>query len=583
MTKRPNEDPSKLERPLNKAPSEKTRSESTKQVLSGERRAVAAAAFVFGLGTLASRILGLIRDRMTAQYFSPEVRDAFVVAFRLPNMFRRILGEGALSVSMIPVLVDLLTKRTAVGATEAEAQEHFESAKRLVGALFTLLLSITITLSALAVIFMEQIIGILVAGEGYMSVPGKFELTVMLARIMFGFLILITLYAFFMAILNSLKKFALAAIAPIMFNISMIAAALVSKEFGVPEKVLAWSVIVGGAMQMGILIPAILREGYWPKLSFVWRVDGKWVPFWRVPEVQRVFTAMAPSLFGLSILQFSAVIRDRFASELPQGSHWYLYCADRILELPLALFTVSVGSAILPTLAAQWSRGDRDAMTSTLSHSIRLVGFVALPSAIGMFFLAQPITEVIFLGGQFKYQDVLPTAEVIQVYSFTLMFAATTRILVQGFYSMGNTWYPALVGVITLVVHFIFSWVGTKTFGLKGLAAASIISGFVNLMMLAVAYSRWVGPLGWPRILGRLGRFGVAGIALGLGCMVYEPIITEFGSRFFTRTFALALSILLGGGLYMLCARIMNLEEYQETTARVFDKILRKLRSLRKA
>ncbi len=557
--------------------------ETAHQVQTGERRAVAAAAFVFGLGTLASRILGLIRDRMTAQYFSPEVRDAFVVAFRLPNMFRRILGEGALSVSMIPVLVDLLTKRMAAGATAAEAQEHFDAAKRLVGALFTLLLSITITLSALAVIFMDQIIGILVAGEGYMSVPGKFELTVMLARIMFGFLILITLYAFFMAILNSLKKFALAAIAPIMFNISMISAALISKEFGVPEKVLAWSVIVGGALQMGILIPAILREGYWPKLSFVWRVDGKWVPFWRVPEVQRVFTAMAPSLFGLSILQFSAVIRDRFASELPQGSHWYLYCADRILELPLALFTVSVGSAVLPTLAAQWSRGDREAMNSTLSHSIRLVGFVALPSAIGMFFLAQPITEVIFLGGQFKYQDVLPTAELIQVYSFTLMFAATTRILVQGFYSMGNTWYPALVGVITLLIHFIFSWVGTKTFGLKGLAGASILSGSVNLVMLAVAYSRWVGPLGWPRILGRLGRFSIAGVALGLGCMIYEPIITEFGSRFFTRTFALGISILLGGGLYMLCARVMNLEEYQETTARVLDKILRKIRSVKRA
>lgn len=548
----------------------------------GERKAVAAAAFVFGMGTLASRILGLIRDRMTAQYFSPEVRDAFVVAFRLPNMFRRILGEGALSVSMIPVLVDLLTKRTSEGVTDAESRESFEASRRLVGALFTLLLSLTLTLTALAVVFMDQIIGLLVAGEGYMSIPGKFELTVLLARIMFGFLILITLYAFFMAILNSLKKFALAALAPVMFNISMISAALISKEFGAPERVLAWSVIAGGALQMAILIPAIIKEGYWPRLSFVWRVDGKWVPFWKVPEVQRVFAAMAPSIFGLSILQFSAVIRDRFASELSQGSHWYLYCADRILELPLALFTVSVGTAVLPTLSAQWSRGDKAAMTSTLDHAIRLIGFVALPSAIGMFFLAQPITEVLFLGGQFKYQDVLPTAEVIQVYSFTLLFAASTRILNQGFYSMGNTWYPALVGVVTLVIHFIFSWVGTKTFGLKGLAAASIISGFVNLIMLAVAYSRWVAPLGWLSILGRYARFAVAGVALAFGCMIYEPIIEEFGSRFFTRTPALILAILVGGGLYMLVAKLMKLEEYEETTARVFDKILRKLRGLKK-
>jgi putative peptidoglycan lipid II flippase len=212
---------------------------------------------------------------MTAQYFSPEVRDAFVVAFRLPNMFRRILGEGALSVSMIPVLVDLLTKRTSEGVTDAESRESFEASRRLVGALFTLLLSLTLTLTALAVVFMDQIIGVLVAGEGYMSIPGKFELTVLLARIMFGFLILITLYAVFMAILNSLKKFALAALAPVMFNISMISAALISKEFGAPERVLAWSVIAGGALQMAILIPAIIKEGYWPRLSFVWRVDGQ--------------------------------------------------------------------------------------------------------------------------------------------------------------------------------------------------------------------------------------------------------------------------------------------------------------------
>lgn len=147
---------------------------------------------------------------------------------------------------------------------------------------------------------------------------------------------------------------------------------------------------------------------------------------------------------------------------------------------------------------------------------------------------------------------------------------------------MGNTWYPALVGVLTLVIHFIFSWVGTKTFGLKGLAAASIISGFVNLIMLALAYSRWVAPLGWMAILGRYARFAVGGVALAFGCMIYEPIIEQFGSRFFTRTPALILAILVGGGLYMFVAKLMKLEEYEETTARVLDKILRKLRGLRK-
>ncbi len=545
-----------------------------------ERRAVTAAAFVFALGTFASRILGLIRDRMTAQYFSAEVRDAFVVAFRLANMFRRILGEGALSVSLIPVLVELLTKKANADETDSE---HHQAARRLIGSIFTLLLTITSTLSLLAVIFMDDILRLLVSGEGYMSVPGKFELTVSLSRIMFSFLILITLYAFFMAILNSLRKFALAAIAPIMFNVAMIAAALVSRDFAAPEKVLAWSVIVGGFLQMGILIPAIVKSGYWPKLSFVWKIDGQWLPFWKVPEVRRVFRTIAPSLFGLSILQFSTMISVHFASRLGQGTQFYLWCADRVLELPLAIFAVSVGSAILPTLSAQWARGDRDAMTSTLSHSLRLIMFVALPSAIGMFMLAQPITEVLFLGKEFKYQDALATSEVIQVYSIGLLFTATTRILVQGFYSMGNTWYPAMVGAITLVVHLIFAWAGTTVFGLKGLAAASIFSSAVNLTMLAVAYGRWVGAIGWPNIFARLARFSLAGVALAAGCLVYEPMIREFGSRFFSRTFALGIAILLGGGLYMAVAAAMDLEEYRETTARFIDKLVRKFKGVKKA
>lgn len=545
-----------------------------------ERRAVTAAAFVFALGTFASRILGLIRDRMTAQYFPVEVRDAFIVAFRLPNMFRRLLGEGALSVSMIPVLVELLTKKSKAGETNSE---HHEAARRLVGSIFTLLLTVTITLSLLAVVFMDDIIRVLVSGEGYMSVPGKYELTVNLARVMFSFLILITMYAFFMAILNSLRKFAMAALAPTMFNVAMIGAALLSRDLGAPEKVLAWSVIVGGFLQMGILIPSIIKAGYWPKLSFMWKIDGKWVPFWKVPEVQRVFKTIAPSLFGLSITQFATLISVYFASRLAQGSHFYLYCADRVLELPLSIFAVSVGSAILPTLSAQWARGDREAMTSTLSHSLRLIAFVAVPSAIGMFMLAQPITEVLFLGKEFKYQDVLATSEVIQVYSVGLLFTATTRILVQGFYSMGNTWYPAVVGAITLFVHLLFTWAGTKAFGLKGLASATIFSSFVNLTMLSVAYGRWVGALGWPMILGRLARFAVAGLALAAGCLVYDPLINEFGSRFFSRTFALGISIVLGGGLYMTVAAVMNLEEYRETTALGLDKLRRKFRSVRKA
>lgn len=548
-----------------------------------ERRAVAAAAFVFAIGTFASRILGLIRDMMTAKYFPIEVRDAFIVAFRLPNLFRRLLGEGALSVSFIPVFVELLS-RPQGGATVAGASEQTTAAaRRLVGSMFTILLTVTTVLTALGVVFMEDVLRLLLSGEGYASVPGKFELTVKLARIMFGFLMLITLYAYFMAILNSLRKFALTALAPCFFNLALIAAAFISPNLAAPEEVLAWSVIVGGVLQMGVLLPSIIKAGYLPRFTYVWKVDGVWLPLWKIKEVGRVFKAILPSLFGMSILQLTAVVNVHFASHLPQGAHSYLYLADRILELPLALFAVSVGSAILPTLSAQWARGDRDAMSATLSHAMRLIAFVALPSAIGMFILSQPITEVLFLGREFKFQDALATAEVIQVYAFGLLISAGVRIMVQGFYSVGNTWYPALVGAISLVSHVVFAWAGTRAFGLKGLAGATVASSLVNLIMLSVAYSRWLGTLHWAQLGARIVRFALCGILLGLGCLVYEPIVTQFGSRFVTRSLALFLSIALGGGLYMAAAAAMGLEEYRETTARVLEKFARKLRSVRRA
>ena len=541
-----------------------------------ERRSVAAAAFVFALGTFASRVLGLVRDMITAKYFPIEVRDAYIVAFRLPNLFRRLLGEGALSVSFIPVFVELLTKPGADGSSTPDR----ETARRLVGSMFTILLSITIALTGLGILFMEDILRLLLSGEGYLSVPGKFELTVRLARIMFSFLILITLYAYFMAILNSLKRFALTALAPCFFNIAMIAAAFISPNVAAPENVLAWSVLVGGFMQMAILIPSIVKEGYLPRFSYVWKVDGAWRPVWKIKEVARVFKAILPSLFGMSILQLTTIVNLHFASHLQQGAHSYLYLADRILELPLALFAVSVGSALLPTLSAQWARGDKEAMSSTLTHSMRLIAFVALPSAIGMFMLAQPITEVLFLGREFKYQDALATSQVIQVYSFGLLVSAGVRIMVQGFYSVGNTWYPALVGAISLLSHLVFAWAGTKAFGLRGLSGATVLSSFVNLAMLSVAYSRWLGNLHWLYLGKRMLRFAVCGAVLAVGCTVYEPIVSHFGSRFVTRSLALFLSIALGGGLYMAVAAMMGLEEYRETTARVIERLARKFKFL---
>lgn len=531
-----------------------------------EKNSVAVSAMIFAVGTLLSRVLGLLRDMMTARYFPVEVRDAFVVAFRLPNLFRRLLGEGSLSVSFIPVFVEIISGRNS-SKTETE-----QRARTLIAGIFTILLTITITISLLATIFMPEICAFLLSGDEYRAVPGKFELTVRLARIMFSFLILISMYAFFMAILNSLKKFAMTALAPAFFNIALIAAALISPRLAAPELVLAWAVIIGGVLQMAVLIPGVLKAGYLPRLT----------THWNSPDVLRVLKAVLPSMFGMSILQLTPIVNLYFASYLPQGAHSYLYFADRILELPLSLFVVSIGSALLPTLAKNWAEGNREAMGDTINHYIRLILFVSLPAALGMFVLAQPIVEVLFLGREFKYVDAIATAQVIQVYSFSVIVSGGVRILAQGFYAIRNTWYPAVAATVALLSHVIFAFALTRSFGLNGLAAASVLSATVNMVMLAIAYNAWVGSLQPLRLLKSFAKFAICGAVMVGVLQFYDELLRALSGRYFTKTFVLLLMITIGAAVYMLSAHILRIPEYRETVATFGGKIQRKLSRLKK-
>ena len=533
-------------------------SEVSDASLAKGRHEVTGNAVLFALGTLLSRILGLIRDMMMARYFPNDVRDAFINAFRLPNLFRRLFGEGSLSISFIPVFVDILSGRDSKSWAESE-----QRARDLVAGVFSLLMSITITLSLLATIFMPDILHALLNGEAYMSVPGKFELTVRLGRIMFCFLILVSLYAFLMAILNSLQKFAVTALAPCLFNIAMIAAAFFSSRFSAPETVLAFGVLVGGFLQMLVLVPGVWRAGHWPRLTFAWESRDVW----------RVLKAFVPGMIGLSLMQMTIIVNMHFASQLPSGSQSYLYLADRILELPISLFVVSIGSALLPTLARYWSEGNRSAMSSTINHSMRLILFVALPSALGMFFLARPIVDVLFLGREFKYVDAISTAQVIQVYAFAVVAAAGVRILAQGFYAIQNTWFPALAGFVALVAHVLFAFALTRTFGLIGLAGASVCSATVNLLMLATAYSKWVGGIEGRKLVRSLGKFIACGVVMVGVLFLHDHVLQIFGTRFFARAFVLMITIFFGAGVYLAMARVLKVDELRDATAVVLSKL----------
>ncbi|MCM2282645.1 MAG: murein biosynthesis integral membrane protein MurJ [Bdellovibrionaceae bacterium] len=523
------------------AQSDAIQSEETQQ--RSERNAVTVSAIIFAAGTLLSRVLGLIRDMMTARYFSVEIRDAFLVAFRLPNLFRRLLGEGSLSVSFIPVFVELL---------QGKRQEE---SHRLVNNVFAILMTVSMTVSFLGILFMDDLLRVVLSGNEYTRIAGKLELTVHLARVMFSFLILMSLFAFFMAILNSLRQFALSALAPALLNVALIAAALVSEHWAAPEMVLAWAVMLGGFLQMAILVPSVVKAGYFPRPSFRWNT----------PETKRVIRVVLPSMFGMSIMQVTQMVNLHFASHLPQGTHSAFYLADRVLELPLSIFVVSVGSALLPTLARFWASQDRNAMSDTINHYIRLILFVALPAAVGMFVLATPITEVLFQGRQFTAHDTAMTAQILQVYAFGLIVSAGVRILAQGFYAIQNTWFPACAATVAVMAHLLFAANFTEAFGIRGLASATVASATVNLALLVLAYNAWVGSLHPKRLAQGLVKFCI-GAAVMIGVLqMYGPLTIWFGASQWGRAVALAITITSGGVAYMLVAHILRVPEYQET------------------
>ena len=521
---------------------------------SEDRRSVTASAVIFALGTMLSRILGLVRDMMTARYFSAEVRDAFMVAFRLPNLFRRLLGEGSLSISFIPVFVELVQGKRK------------EESHRLVNSVFAILMTVSITVSLLGILLMDDVVRLVLSGDEYRRIAGKVELTIYLSRIMFSFLVLMSLFAFFMAILNSLGKFALSALAPCFLNIAMISGAVISARWAAPEVVLAWAVIVGGFLQMAILIPPVVRSGYFPKPT--WQ--------WNNPETFRVLKTLLPSIFGMSIMQVTQIVNLHFASYLPQGTHSAFYLADRVLELPLSIFVVSIGSALLPTLSRFWAEKNHDAMSETINHYIRLILFVALPAGVGMFVLARPITEVLFQGREFTAQDTAMTATIIQVYAFGLLVTGGVRILAQGFYAIQNTWFPACAAAVAVIAHLIFAANFTKAFGIAGLASATVASAAVNLALLILAYNAWIGSLHPRKLLIGLAKFIVGAIVMIFVLQIYGLLELELGVTRIAKATALGITIVCGAASYMAVAHVLRVPEYHETMQTFGGKIRRK-------
>jgi len=448
---------------------------------------VKALSAVSGL-TLASRVTGLAREILAASWFGAGLQmDAFNVAFRAPNMLRRLFAEGAFSQAFVPVLAEHRAKQTA------------EESRVFISRVATLLAAILLPLVALVVIWPEPLVRLLAAG--FYAIPEKARLAEQLTRITFGYILWIALVALMGAVLNVEKRFSAAAFAPVMLNFSMIGTAwLLQERFPIPVTALAWGVLLGGAAQFVLLWVALRRAGF----SFVWDTS------WRDPGVRRVLRLMLPALLGVSAAQISLLVNTQIASAMTTGTVSWLSYADRLMEFPTALLGVAAGTIILPSLARHHADADATAYISLLDWGLRLTMLLALPAALALGLLALPVVATIFHHGKFGAADVIATQAAVVAYSVGLLGLIVVKVLAPAFYARQQIALAVRCSVASLVATQLSNAVlilGLHMPGHVALALSVGIGACVNAALLFVLLLRrgWYRPLpGWGRFLVQL-------------------------------------------------------------------------------
>lgn len=519
---------------------------------------------VMALGTLASRLLGLVREILFAALFTRFVTDAWYAAFRIPNVFRRLFGEGALAVSFIPVFV----------AAQVDSPAR---ARNLVNAFYTLFLLLLTLLTALGIIYTEPILHALLDTE-FTKVPGKFELAARMSQIMFAYIFLVCTYAYFMAILNALGKFGLPALAPTFFNVAMVASTLLPSDvLGWEGAALAWGVIVGGIVQAAVLIPSLHARGFLPRLRFDLRN----------PDVWRVLRAMGPGLLGMSVLQITTIVNMVFATSLGEGTLSYLNLADRLMELPLSLVSVSIGTALLPTLSQYFAQGDRLQMTSTLDRAFRLNLIICLPAAVGLATLALPIVELLFQRGKFTPTETLIVAEIVQVYAINMIFISSVRVFSPAFFAIGNTWAPAVAAGAGLILHVSLARFLMEKWGIFGLNLSSLLSVLLNWVLLQIGYRIFIGAYPWTSLLRTSLRWVPALGLLWASLQSYtqlrswlgvvQPGATGVNLSFTLQFFLLFGVIVFGVVVYAVACQIFQVKEFTTARELLVSKLKRRL------
>ncbi|MBW2143694.1 MAG: murein biosynthesis integral membrane protein MurJ [Deltaproteobacteria bacterium] len=524
-----------------------------------EEKNVSRAAGVVSFFTFLSRILGLVRDMVLASFFGTGmVADAFVVAFRIPNLLRRLFAEGSLTIAFIPVFTEYLTKKSK--------EEAFEMARTVL----TLLALILALVTLMGVVFAPWLVRLQAFGFG--SSGAKYELTVLLTRITFPYIFLISIVAFFMGVLNSLRRFAAPAAAPIFLNVGIIGAAyLISPYCSEPAVGVAIGVILGGIIQVGLQIPWVLKEGM--RLSPLWQPGH--------PAVKRIGLLMLPAVFGSAVYQLNSFIGTLLASLLAQGSVSSLYFADRLVQLPLGVFAIAISTAVLPSLSLQAAREDLHEFGNTVNHALRLVFFITLPATAGLIILGRPIIQVLFERGDFSPLSTQMTNHALFYFALGLWAYSGIRILLPAFYALQDTKTPVKVAVAALFVNLIaaVSLMGPLRHG--GIALALSLSSTLQFCLLLFLLKKKIRLANLKNVLNACLKSAFASVVMGLGIYYLHSrwLVIDSNAGLLSMTINLAVLVVAGIILYFGSALALGCTELA-SIKEMFFPFFRKIKSL---
>ncbi len=513
--------------------------------MSEETRVTKAAGVVSGL-TLLSRTFGFLRDAAMAWFFGAGyVSDAFFVAFRMPNMMRRLFSEGTLNLAFIPVFIDYLVNK---GKAEA-----FLLARSAFLTLFLILTGIVLA----GLIFSPVLISAI--APGFMASPEKFSLAVSLTRIMFPFIIFIGLSALAMGILNTMGHFYTPSLGPLAVNISIIGSIFfISPYMDKPVTGLAVGVLIGGILQLFLQLPYLVKKGirFWQHSTF------------SHPGLRRIGLLTIPSAVGASVYQFSLIIDTLIASFLDEGNISHLYYADRLVQFPMGIFAIAAAIAVLPSLAKAAAMKNYAGLIQSFIFSTRLVIFIIFPAMVGLIILRVPIVSLLFQRGEFDFQSVRLTAEALLYYGMGLWAFSGIRITVSTFFALQDNGTPFRVAVISLIAKIIMALALVGPFGFKGLALSTSLASVINLVILLRAIHLKLPGIRWKELTVSVFKslVGTAFMASGV-CIAGIFMLPKTGSSFLPLFLGVFGCILTGVIIYMLFSIVITSTELKALLA----------------